>query len=74
MSRAYLIGLDIAKNVFQVFAADEKGGAIAKKKLSRSDMKEYFTLLAPIIRPMRLRLKPFSKLCMVAKYSSKLFA
>jgi hypothetical protein len=32
MSQAYFIGLDIAKNVFQAFSADEKGKAIANKK------------------------------------------
>jgi transposase len=47
MSQAHFIGLDIAKNVFQVFSADEKGRAIANKKMSRSAMKEYLTLLAP---------------------------
>jgi hypothetical protein len=29
MSKAYFIGLDIAKNVFQIFSADENGKAIA---------------------------------------------
>ncbi|MDR2819351.1 MAG: hypothetical protein LBB60_02295 [Desulfovibrio sp.] len=47
MSQAYFIGLDIAKNVFQVFSADEKGKAIANKKMGRSAVKEYFVRLAP---------------------------
>ncbi|MDR1888148.1 MAG: IS110 family transposase [Zoogloeaceae bacterium] len=47
MSQAYFIGLDIAKNVFQAFSADEKGKAIANKKMGRSAVKEYFVRLAP---------------------------
>ena len=47
MERAYLIGLDIAKNVFQVFIADKTGRQISNKKLKRSQVKEYFTILSP---------------------------
>lgn len=45
MRKAYFIGLDIAKNVFQVFMADEKGRKICNKKLSRSEAKTFFANL-----------------------------
>jgi transposase len=47
MSKEYFIGLDIAKNVFQVFTADDKGNAVANKKMSRHATIEYFTRLVP---------------------------
>lgn len=45
MEKAYFIGLDIAKNLFQVFMADEKGRKISNKKLSRSEAKTFFVNL-----------------------------
>lgn len=45
MRKAYFIGLDIAKNVFQVFMADEKGRKISNKKLKRSEVKTFFANL-----------------------------
>ena len=46
MSQSYFIGLDIAKNFFQVFIADKTGHQIANKKLKRSQVKEYFANLS----------------------------
>lgn len=45
MEKAYYIGLDIAKNVFQVFMVDEKGRKICNKKLSRVEAKTFFANL-----------------------------
>ena len=45
MREAYFIGLDIAKNVFQVFTADDKGREVSNKKMSRSAMTRYFAQL-----------------------------
>ena len=45
MRESYFIGLDIAKNVFQVFTADGKGREISNRKLSRNAMTRYFTQL-----------------------------
>lgn len=42
MSESYFIGLDIAKNIFQVFTADDKGREISNKRLSRNAMTRYF--------------------------------
>ena len=43
------IGLDIAKQVFQVHGVDEHGKARLKKVLSRSEMLEFFAKLAPCL-------------------------
>lgn len=45
MQKVYFIGLDIAKNVFQVFLADEKGRQISNKKLKRSQVVAFFANL-----------------------------
>jgi transposase len=44
-----LIGLDIAKSVFQVHAADRNGRPITKRKLKRDEVAAYFRGLAPCI-------------------------
>lgn len=44
-----LIGLDIAKSVFQVHAADEDGRPVARRKLKRDDVASYFRDLGPCI-------------------------
>ena len=45
MKKAYYVGLDIAKNIFQVFSADEQGREIGNKKMSRKAMVEFFANL-----------------------------
>jgi len=45
MRESYFIGLDIAKNVFQVFTADSKGREISNKKINRGAMTQYFAQL-----------------------------
>lgn len=47
MRKVYFVGLDIAKNVFQLFLADEKGKQIGNKKMSRSQMVQFFSNLLP---------------------------
>ena len=37
-----LIGLDIAKSVFQVHAADGKGRPVARRKLKREEVEPFF--------------------------------
>ena len=41
------IGLDIAKNVFQVHGADAKGRLVFKKRLSRGKVLSFFANLPP---------------------------
>lgn len=43
------IGLDIAKNVFQVHGGDEQGKVVIQKQLSRSKVLAYFAQL-PVCR------------------------
>jgi len=42
MSKVTLIGLDLAKSVFQVHGVNTEGKAILKKRLSRGQMLEFF--------------------------------
>jgi transposase len=43
------IGLDLAKNVFQVHGVDEQGKAVLRKTLKRSDMMNFFAKLLPCL-------------------------
>ena len=47
MEKVYYIGLDIAKNVFQVFLADRKGRALGNRKLTRKQLIPFFANLSP---------------------------
>lgn len=38
MSEIITVGLDLAKNVFQVHGADATGGAVLRKKLRRAQV------------------------------------
>lgn len=42
-----IVGLDLAKNTFQIHAVDQAGKAVLKKKLIRRSMEKFFTQLAP---------------------------
>ena len=43
------IGIDLAKNVFQVHGVDEQGKAVLKKKLKRDQMAAFFANLPPCL-------------------------
>jgi transposase len=43
------VGIDLAKNVFQVHAIDERGKVLVKKQLRRDQMAVFFTNLAPCL-------------------------
>jgi len=43
------IGLDLAKNVFQVYGVDAEGTVILRKKLRRSDLIGVFEGLPPVL-------------------------
>lgn len=43
------VGIDLAKNVFQVHGVDAQGKAVLRKKLDRSKMMEYFINLPPCL-------------------------
>jgi transposase len=44
-----IIGLDIAKNVFQVHGEDAEGGVVLQKRLGRKGMIEFFSKLPPCV-------------------------
>ena len=44
-----VIGLDLAKNVFQVHGIDDSGQAVLKRKLRRSEVLPFFAGLAPAL-------------------------
>jgi transposase len=44
-----VIGLDIAKNVFQVHGVDEAGQVVLKRRLRRSDVLHLFSELEPVV-------------------------
>jgi len=43
------IGLDLAKNVFQVHGVDSRGHTVLKKQLKRAQMAEFFVKLTPCL-------------------------
>ena len=46
------IGLDLAKNVFQVHGADARGATLLRKQLRRSQMAEFFAKQPPCVVAM----------------------
>jgi transposase len=47
MNKINVIGLDLAKNVFQVYGVDEAGEVMVRKQLRRSQVLKYFVRLSP---------------------------
>ncbi len=47
MKKVYYIGMDIAKNVFQVFLADQRGRELGNRKLTRKQLTSFFANLSP---------------------------
>jgi len=43
------VGIDLAKNVFQVHGIDERGKVLVKKQLRRDQMAVFFTNLPPCL-------------------------
>lgn len=52
MSEIITVGLDLAKNVFQVHGADTRGAAVLRKKLRRAQVLEFFAKLPPCLVAM----------------------
>ena len=53
MSEIITVGLDLAKNVFQVHGADAAGGAVLRKKLRRTQVLGFFEALPPCVVAMK---------------------
>ncbi len=43
------VGLDLAKNVFQIYGVDEQGEVVVVRKLRRGGVLEFFGRLAPCV-------------------------
>jgi transposase len=43
------IGVDLAKNVFQVHGVDQRGKVVLRKQLRREQMVEFFAKLSPCL-------------------------
>ena len=41
------VGIDLAKNVFQVHAVDERGKTVLRRQLRRDQMAAFFANLSP---------------------------
>ena len=52
MSESIPVGLDLAKNVFQVHGADAAGRAVLRKKLRRTQVLEFFSRLPSCVVAM----------------------
>lgn len=52
MSEIITVGLDLAKNVFQVHGADGAGHAVLRKKLRRAQVLDFFSKLPPCVVAM----------------------
>jgi transposase len=49
MNKLSVVGLDLAKNVFQVHGIDADGEVVVRKQLRRSEMRKYFARLEPCL-------------------------
>src|SRR5258705_10525691 len=47
MSKISIVGLDCAKNVFQVHGVDASGGVVLRRRLRRGAVKKFFAQLPP---------------------------
>jgi hypothetical protein len=52
MNGLQVVGMDIAKSVFQIYTADMKTGELRDKRLKRDKVLEYFRLMAPAVVAM----------------------
>ncbi len=43
------VGIDLAKNVFQVHGVDERGKTVLRKQLKRAQVVQFFANLAPCV-------------------------
>ncbi len=49
MNKISVVGLDLAKNVFQVHAVDEAGEVVLRKALSRTQVPRFFANRSPCL-------------------------
>jgi len=49
MNKISVVGLDLAKNVFQVHGIDTEDEVVVRKQLRRSEIRKYFARLEPCL-------------------------
>ena len=49
MTKVSMIGLDLAKNVFQVHGIDASGKVVVRRQLRRSQVEKFFAGLPPVV-------------------------
>ena len=49
MTKITTVGLDLAKSVFQVHAADREGRPVVRRKLRRQQVLDFFAKLSPCL-------------------------
>jgi transposase len=49
MNKISVIGLDLAKNVFQIHGIDSDGEIVVRKQLNRSQLCQFFARLEPCL-------------------------
>jgi transposase len=52
------VGIDLAKNVFQIHAVNEHGKTVLKKQLKRDQVAEFFVNLPPCLASRKLTMIP----------------
>lgn len=52
MDKISIVGIDLAKRIFQIHGADEKGKTILRRKLSRSELKKFILNLPSCVIAM----------------------
>jgi len=49
MNKISVVGLDLAKNVFQIHGVDTDGEVVVRKQLKRSQLRKFFARLEPCL-------------------------
>ena len=49
MAKISMIGLDLAKNVFQIHGIDAAGNVVLRRQLRRAQMEKFFAELPPTV-------------------------
>ena len=71
--QAATIGLDIAKQVFQVHGADKSGKAVFRRRLRRSEVARFFAELEPCLVGIEARVvSSFFRTFDLPSYSGRL--
>jgi len=68
------VGIDLAKNVFQVHGVDERGKIVLRKQVKRAQMAEFFANLPPCLIGMEACVCLFAFISLTTRLFLSLFA